>query len=127
MTTPLALEQAALTLAAAMAAETTALEAGDYAAAIRAAPEKARAMEAFLAARATQGGAPAGRSRGALESLRQAALANRIALERAINVQGRIIELLARAAQRQPDAPGGYGLAAARPAAAAPVALSVKL
>ena len=45
-----AMDQAAATLAAALAAETAALEAGDYLAATRLAGGKTEAMEAFLEA-----------------------------------------------------------------------------
>lgn len=116
----------ALVLAEALTAETQALRAGDYAGATTLAPAKARAIEAFLAARNGEGEAAA-RSKDAgaepLLRLRTAVLENRAALEQALAVQGRIIALLARAATEAGNA-GRYARTKA-PAGGLPAALSV--
>jgi hypothetical protein len=127
MTEPLT--AAALALAEALEAETKALAAGDYAAAIGLAPAKAQAIETFVAER----GATPAITPSLLQRLREATQANRISLENALAVQGRIIGLLARAALPQAGAATGYsprgGTASAAAAAArtaSAVALSLK-
>jgi len=119
------LEGSALALTGALAAETAALEAGDFAGALLAAPGKAAAMEAFLAARAEHAPLDASRPGSVIHRLRDTAIANRAALERALSLQGRIIELVARAARPQLASQVGYGRTAALDTA--PVALSVKI
>jgi hypothetical protein len=115
-------------LAAVIEAETAALAAGDYPAAGRLSREKAGAAERFLAARARHAASPPPRLAepgvaGTLERLRGAVAANRAALERALAVQGRVIEAVARAAR--PPGTGGY---ARRPPVGSPppVALLVR-
>ena len=115
------------TLDAALAAETAALEAGDYAGATALAAGKLAATEGFQAARAAGKASASPRLVRAVELLRAAGVANRVALERALAVQGRVIAVVAAAARPAADAHGGYGRPdPGRPRGVAPVALSVR-
>ncbi|TCZ53661.1 hypothetical protein [Roseicella aquatilis] len=111
-------------LTAALAAETALLVAGDYAGAGRQAPAKLAAVEGFQAARAAGRLPPSPRLLRAVERLRDAGMANRAALERALAVQARVIAVVAAAARPPEHGPGGYGRS--RPAVGRPVALSVR-
>ncbi len=123
--------------------ETTALRQGDYDAAAQLATTKLAALKAFTEAAADpaavlvssptadpeteeqaspEQGLPD--PRDVLDRLRDAALANRVALEAALAVQGRIVEVVTGALRAQSAGPVGYGSAA--PALPAPFVLSVK-
>lgn len=123
--------------------ETAALRQGDYDAAARLAPAKLAALKAFTEAAADpaavlvpppQAGEEAEEHakpeqspadpRDVLDRLRDAALANRAALEAALVVQGRIVEVVTGALRAQSGAPVGYGSTA--PVLPAPFVLSVK-
>ncbi|MGG5812162.1 hypothetical protein [Falsiroseomonas sp. CW058] len=125
MTHPIEAEIAALE--AALAAETRALAAGDLRGAAALGTAKQLAIEAFVAARDRLAGDEAGDRRLALplDRLRSAIAANRGALERAMALQGRVVEAIARAAICPP---GGEMPGYARPAmrGAGPVAFSLR-
>lgn len=133
----------ALALSDALERETDALRQGDYEEAARLATGKLAALKAFAEAAAEPAAAldtplpadpePEGQAsaepklpepRDVLDRLRAAALENRIALEAALTVQGRIVEVVTGALRAQSGAPVGYGNAA--PAPPAPFVLSVK-
>ena len=130
-------------LSDALERETVALRQGDYDAAARLAADKLAALQAFTEAAAEPSAALATRSpaepdpgegdpgapglpdpREVLERLREAALANRSALEAALAVQGRVVEVVTGALRAQSGAPVGYGGAAPEPPA--PFVISVK-
>ena len=133
----------AVALSDALERETAALHQGDYDSAARLAPVKLAALKAFAEAAAEppaviaaplhadcdaderaepEPGPPD--PRDVLERLRDAALANRAALESALAVQGRVVEVVTGALRAQSGVPVGYG--SAGPAAPAPFVLSVK-
>lgn len=133
----------ALALSDALERETDALRQGDYGEAARLATGKLAALKAFAEAAAEPAAAldtplpadpePEGQAsaepklpepRDVLDRLRAAALENRIALEAALAVQGRIVEVVTGALRAQSSTPVGYGNAA--PAPPAPFVLSVK-
>jgi hypothetical protein len=133
----------AVALSDALERETAALQQGDYDAAARLAPAKLAALKTFTEAAAEPHlvlatppqaeSDPEGEAepepgppdlRATLERLRDAALANRAALESALAVQGRVVEVVTGALRAQSGAPLGYG--SAGPAAPAPFVLSVK-
>lgn len=130
-------------LSDALEQETVALRQGDYDAAARLASAKLAALQAFTDAAAepsatlsaappadpaAEGEAAASSDlpdpRPRLERLRDAALANRAALEAALAVQGRVVEVVTGALRAQSGAPVGYG--GATPAPPAPFVISVK-
>lgn len=94
---------AAVRLADVLATENAALAALNMTAAARLLPEKIAAADAFAAVQAEAFKASAGRSRAELETLarrlRDLTAENRRLLERAMRVQGRVIETVARAAR----------------------------
>jgi hypothetical protein len=126
--------------------ETAALRHGDYAAAARLAGPKLIALKAFTEAAAEPGASiappppppavepqaeeePTSQPdipdpRYVLERLRLAATENRIALEAALAVQGRIVEVVTDALRAQAGSPLGYGNNV--PAQPVPFVLSVK-
>lgn len=130
----------AAALSDALDRETAALRQGDYDAAARLAPAKLAAVNAFTEAAAQAAAAPLpadpepegphspepglAAPSNALDRLREAAQANSLALEAALAVQGRIVELVTGALSAKAGAPVGYG----SPAPAPPVSfvLSVK-
>lgn len=133
----------AVALSDALEQETAALHRGEYDAAARLAPAKLAALKAFTEAAAQRAADPALRSDAdpeweaqvspdddlsdsidVLNRLREAVGANRAALEAALAVQGRVVELVTDALRAQSGAPVGYGTAL--PALPAPFVLSVK-
>lgn len=133
----------AVALSDALERETAALHQGDYDAAARLAPAKLAALKAFTEAAAGPDAVlvppppaePDAEEQAApepalpdprlvLDRLREAALANRAALESALAVQGRVVEVVTDALRAQSGAPIGYGSGA--PAPPAPFVLSVK-
>ena len=110
---------AAAELAAALEAENDALRAMDIRRAVAQFPRKSECLERFRQALKTAD-APAraeaaASARGWAERLQALADDNRILLERAMFVQGRVIGILARAA---PSQSVGYGRPVGRPAPA---------
>ncbi|HTW29400.1 MAG TPA: hypothetical protein VME92_19905 [Acetobacteraceae bacterium] len=121
--------EAAVALADTLQRENAALEALDLPRATALLPEKTAATARFVAlqeAAATAAASP-DVARAVAHRLQRAATENRRLLERAMLVQGRVIETVARAARSQAQAPryGARGtLAADR--RAAPLALSAR-
>lgn len=130
-------------LSEALERETLALRQGDYDAAARLAADKLAALQAFTEAAAAPPAALAANlpaepdpgegdpgapglpdPREVLERLREAALANRSALEAALAVQGRVVQVVTGALRAQSGAPVGYG--GATPEPPAPFVISVK-
>ena len=132
----------AAALSDALDRETAALRHGDYDAAARLAPAKLAAVNAFTEAAAQAAAAPLpadpepeglpspepglAAPRDVLERLREAAQANSLALEAALAVQGRIVELVTGALSAKAGAPVGYGSPAPAPAPPVSFVLSVK-
>jgi hypothetical protein len=103
---------AADALAQALSGETQALSAtGGFAAAVSAAEAKRRAVEEFVKARA-RFAAAGGTNRAdnglqqRISVLRDLVEENRLALERAMAIQGRVLQVIARAAQRPAEGAG---------------------
>ena len=94
---------AAQRLIAVLEAEVAALDRGDVAAVGALLASKLAAVEGLAELPDTPAGA------AAAQKLRTLADANRRVLERAIAVQGRVVELVARAAQRAAREAGRYG------------------
>jgi hypothetical protein len=121
---------AAEALAEALASETQALGGnGGFAAAAPASEAKRRAVEGFVSARArfaAAGGTarPDPGLQQRLGALRELVEENRMALERAITIQGRVLQVIARAAQR-PAAGAGYSALRGKAGQGGAVALSV--
>jgi hypothetical protein len=80
-------------------AETTAIAAGDLRGAAALSGPKAAAIDTLLAAAKRQGKMPSELA-APVDGLRHAVAANAVALERALALQGRVIEAVARAASR---------------------------
>jgi hypothetical protein len=133
----------AVALSDALERETAALRQGDYGEAAQLAPGKLAALKAFteaaaepavvsaplLQAEAEPEGQPSLEAdlpdpQQVFDRLRDAALANRTALEAALAVQGRVVEVVTNALRAQSGAPVGYGTAA--PVPPVPFVLSVK-
>lgn len=139
----------AVALSDALERETAALQQGDYDAAARLATAKLAALKAFTEAAAgsavvrptppQEDPDPEGQaelegqaepepgpadSPDILERLRDAAHANRTALESALAVQGRVVEMVTGVLRAHADAALGYG--SAGPALPAPFVISVK-
>jgi hypothetical protein len=123
-----------LTAAAALAdlleAENTALAGVDYGTAVRLAGEKRRAADAFAAAWTdVRASVLSAEQRAAALSaaarLRDLADANRRSLERAITVQGRVIECVLRAAALRQPVVARYGATGAMASATRAVPLTV--
>jgi hypothetical protein len=130
----------AAALSDALDRETAALLQGDYDAAARLAPAKLAAVKAFTEAAVQASAAPLPPDPGlegapspepglvvrsdVLERLREAAQANCLALEAALAVQGRVVEVVTAALSAVSGATVGYGSPA--PAPTAPFVLSVK-
>ena len=117
---------AASALADLLARENAALEALDVPAATALLPAKREATDAVLRTRPALAALPPDRWPAARETLARLdaeAARNRELLGRAIRVQGRVVELLARAV---PPRRATYGGVAARAAHAPPVAVSLR-
>jgi hypothetical protein len=124
MTATDTLATAMAALEAALLAETAALSRRDLAGASRLSEAKSRALEGFVAARAALPAAERPQALSLdLEGLRQAVLGNRKALEEALGLQGKLIEIIAQATRRHAPQPSAYGQP--RRAEALPIALSV--
>lgn len=123
------LARCAATLADALMEETTALAASDLATASALLPRKRDAIDAFGRAHAACTQADAGQAREALSRLRDAARLNQLQLQRAIAIQSRIIEIVARALPRAAGAQSGYGATglAHVPRTAAPVRIFARI
>jgi hypothetical protein len=120
--------------------ETAALRQGDYDAAARLAPAKLAAVQAFTEAAAQAAAAPLPADpdpegpqspeppladpSDVLDRLREAAQANCLALEAALAVQGRVVEVVTAALNAKSGGSVGYGSPA--PAPPVPFVLSVK-
>jgi hypothetical protein len=109
-------------LAALLEAETTALKAGDYAAAGQLAPDKVAAAAAFLGV-SERADLAVDTLAAPMARLRQATESNRKALESAIAVQRDLVLLIARAAK---GTASGTGYGRTDPRDTAPLALSLK-
>jgi len=120
------LATAAARLADILAAENAALIALDLPRAGAMLAAKAKAVDAFAAARVNTGRASRGVGTAAAERLRALAEENQRLLENAITVQGRVIGIVARALRRALSDPVAtrYG-AQGRTALARPTALAV--
>ncbi|MBP0447473.1 hypothetical protein J8J14_22180 [Roseomonas sp. SSH11] len=121
------LEHCVVALTEVMAAETRALKAHDVAAAVALAQDKRAAVDAFLAARVGLSGEElrpiAAQLAVAVDRLREGVRDNRLLLEQAMAVQGRVIETLARAATRSTQSAVSYGRSVG---ASSPLAISVR-
>jgi hypothetical protein len=122
-----AMQAAMRRLEQALRAETAALAARDLRGAAAMQAEKLAAAEAFVAARDALGAAERTDTRLALplDRLREAGAENRIALERALALQARVVTTIARAAAR-PAAGQPPGYARSAKPASAPLAFSVR-
>ena len=121
------LERTILALTGVMAAETKAFQAQDLVGAAAQASAKQAAVTAFLLARgaltAEELRPLASQLAVVVDRLRDGVRENRVLLEQAIAVQGRVVQTLAVAAKRSTPAAGNYGRSAG---AFSPLAISVR-
>ena len=115
------LSEAIVVLALVLRAENAALAAGDAAGAARLLPEKQAAVAALREATPVE--LP---SLAAVKNLRDLVAENGERLALAIEVQGRVLELVARAARHAQPALGRYGRKGMASESRQPVALAVR-